>query len=702
MKAPRENHASWPAGSRRIFFSLTAAAGMSIVLSAAAFGQGTAPTQPDQTYPQAHVTYNVKTTLSDGTVLAADIYLPGEGGEKVPGTFPTLVERTPYGKSGAQASGIFFARHGYAVVVQDVRGRNDSSGTFYPYVTEAKDGYETVEWAAKQPWSDGKVGTFGISYMAATQMLLVHNDRLPPHLVSMAPGYASASYYGDGAYTGGAFKSAHNLDYETNFAAAEYDEEHGTADQMTPIKRAKEAVDQLYWRIPLRPFKPLQEAHFPTLDDYMAHYTYDAYWAALNDIPFYNRITVPVLSYGGWFDLFDQGTVQNYEGSRQATAHDGGTKAQLVMGPYIHGYEESRAQGMLSGMPARFPANATYARDELNLAWFDQTLKGKDVFGKTPSVRLYIPGATFNKWIGSDTFPLAQARPTRYYIHSKGRASIGNIDVDHLEYDGTLTQEPPADIEPTDRYTYDPMKPVVTIAGYDQHWAGGTEEQTKAYQDHTDILVYETPLLKQDTAVIGPITMTLYAATSAPTTDFMVNLSDVDPRGHVAFVAEGARRGGIGDVSADPRNPESYARVEPLVPGKVYEWKISIWPTAHVFAKNHKIRIDVTSSDFPRYNRNLDTSPDMTTTKVAKADQAIYHTPQYPSHIELPIVPMDALQGMVIGGPTPEGYPQHGDAIYVASRQSLKCLPGASQSAAQSHVACESAQSANAAKASSK
>ncbi len=639
-------------------------------------------------YAEAYIIHNVTAPMSDGTLLAADVYLPGKNGDKVSGKFPTLVERTPYGKSGDRTSGIFFARHGYAVVIQDVRGRNDSKGTFYPYINEAKDSYDTVEWAAKQPWSNGKVGTFGISYMAATQMLMVHDEKLPPHLVAMAPGYASASYYGDGAYVGGAFRSSHNLDYETNFAAAEYDKKHGTADQMTPIKRAKEAVDQLYWRIPLKPFKPLLKADFPVLDDYMTHYTYDKYWSKLNDQPFYHKLDLPVLSYSGWFDLFDQGTIQNYEGVKNETRNKSKAKPQLVMGPYEHGYESTRAQGMLSGMPYLFPENSTYVRDELNLAWFDQYLKGKDVFGAMPTVRLYIPGAGFDSWIAADDFPLPQAQPTQYYIHSHGRASIGNVDVDHLAYDGTLSQSPPSENEPADHYTYDPLDPVVTIEGYDQHWAGGLDEETKMYQDHKDILVYETPLLKHDTAVVGPITVTLYASTSAKTTDFMANLTDVDPTGHVAFVAEGARRGGIGDVSADPRNPKSYAKVNPLIPGKVYEWKISVWPTGHVFAKNHRIRIDITSSDFPHFNRNLNTSPKLTTKKVAKADQTIYHTPKYPSHVTLPIVPMSDLKAMVIDGPTPPGYPKDGDKVYMAAKNAKKQCLAPSQSAAQSAVIC--------------
>jgi hypothetical protein len=579
------------------------------------------------------------------------------------------MERTPYGKSGVQTSGIFFARHGYSVVAQDVRGSGASQGVFYPYTSDAKDSYDAVEWAARQSWSNGKVGTFGVSYSAATQLLMVHDHMLPPHLVTMAPGYASSSYYGDGAYAGGAFRSAHNLDYESTFAVEQYDKLHGTTGQMTPIKQAKEAIDQLYWRVPLKPFKPLLQAGDPTLDDYMAHYTYDNYWAQLNDQPLYNKLNLPVLSYSGWYDLFDQGTVLNYQGVKSQTNQKSRAEAQLVMGPYEHGNQDVRAQGMMSGEPYLFPANSTYADDELDLAWFDQYLKGENVFGSMPTVRLYVPGAGFDSWIGTDNFPAPQTKSTTYYLHSNGKASIGYVNVNHLNYDGSLSTQQPTGNEPADHYAYDPRHPVVTIEGYDQHWAGGVNEETEMYQNHKDILVYETPLLKQDTAVVGPITVTLYASTSAKTTDFMANLSDVDPTSHVTFVAEGARRGGIGNVSADPRNPKSYATVTPLVPGKVYKWQIAVWPTGRVFAKGHRIRIDITSSDFPHFNRNLNTSPALTAKKIAVAHQTIFHSSKYPSRVDLPIVPMQAMQNMVISGPTPPGYPKDGDAVYTQAGQ---------------------------------
>lgn len=656
-----------PVRLHRSWYRLVAALG-SVAVILATTGAVSAHADAARVYSEVYIARNVPVAMRDGVLLATDLYLPGENGHPAPGRFPTLVSRTPYGKSGDQTSGIFFARHGYAVAIQDVRGSGNSQDEFYPYIHEAVDSYDTVEWAAAQSWSNGKVGTFGISYLAATQLLMAHDPQLPPHLVTMAPGYASSSYYGDGAYAGGEFRSAHNFDYETSFAVEQYDRTHGTTGQMTPIKQAMEDLDQLYWHVPVEPFEPVIKAGDPTLEDYMKHYRYDSYWAQLNDQPYYHKLRMPVLSYGGWYDLFDQGTVQNYQGVRHGAGAAAGRSAQLVMGPYEHGNQAVRAQGMMAGEPYLFPPNSTYVDDELDLAWFDQHLKGQDAFGSLPPVRLYVPGAGFDKWIGSTDLPLPQAKPTDYYLHSGGRASIGNVGVHHLAYDGSLDTTPPGGTEPADHYTYDPRHPVITIEGYDQHWAGGVNEETEMYQDHKDILVYETPPLTQDTAVVGPITVTLYASTSAPTTDFMANLSDVDPTAHTMFVAEGARKGGLGDVASDPRNPASYATVQPLVPGKVYKWQIAIWPTGRVFAKGHRIRIDITSSDFPHFNRNLNTGVKLTADRIARAHQTVYHSAKYPSHVSLPTVPMPTMQRLVVSGPTPPGYPKDGDAVYADAR----------------------------------
>lgn len=617
---------------------------------------------------------NVDVEMRDGTELSTDIYLPDPPGqsEKAMDEYPTLVTRTPYNKefSAEQAKG--FAKYGYAVVVQDVRGKFASPGDFYPYRSEgsaeAEDGYDTVEWAAEQDWSNGRVGTFGISYLAGTQWALVHNDELPPHLEAMAPGFAVASYYGQGAYAGGAPLISHNLDYLNGFAIEQFNRDDPDRDELespipgeedlTFLEEAQEAMPQLHWDLPVEPFEPMLEAGYEYLNDWHTNEVYNEYWQVQDHTRHYDKVDVPVLNYGGWYDIFDQGTVWNFQGLREESkAPDG---AALVMGPYTHGNQDLEAQGAVMG-PYLFPENSDYDEMSLLLSWFDRVLKKDESTAESPSVRLYVPG--LDEWIGAENFPLEATEFTKYYLHSNGGANVGDITDTNYDYEGVLsTEETLSESDaPTDEYTYDPTDPVVTGGGYNTHWEGGVNDRATTYHRRDDILVYETAVLNEDVAIVGPITATLYASTSAVDTDFVVTLSDVDPVARTGGlrVAEGARRGRIGDVSADPRDTKTYSEVNELESGEVYEWKIAVWPTARVFAAGHRIRIDVTSSDFPRYARNLNTGEGLSGTDMEKADQTIYHSEDHPSNVEMPIVPVTELNDMVIDGPAP-GTPNDG------------------------------------------
>lgn len=615
---------------------------------------------------------NVMVEMRDGTKLATDVYLPdqpgqSEGSQGRPGQgFPTIVVRTPYNKAGYVAAGEFFAGNGFAVVAQDVRGKFESNGDFYPYriepdESEGVDGYDTIEWAAAQPWSNGRVGTFGISYMAATQWAAAgaeapgwtegDEEGPPPSLEAMAPGFAAASYYAQGAYTGGGCLISHNIDYLNGFVREQLARDRpDTAGEVTVVDKAQEAMPQLYWDLPVTPFEPHQEVDVdvPWLRDWHTHETYGDYWAVQDATQVYNEVDVPVLNYGGWYDIFGQGTVWNYQGMRDEGAGDASSQTELVMGPYTHG-NIAQGQGQVMGYPYRFPSNVTYNEQELLLDWFSRHLK--DEREETDPVRLYVPG--LGEWVGADDFPLPDTEPTTYYLHSGGNANASEIDDQNLDYGGELTTEAPGDESP-DEYTYDPADPVVTVGGYNIHWTGGVADRSTAYHDREDILVYETDRLDEDVAVVGPITVTLYASTSAVDTDFVVVLSDVDPGSGTGglWVAEGARRGRIGDVEEDPRNQENYKQITELDDG-VNEWKIAVWPTARVFEAGHRIRIDISSSNFPRYDRNLNTGGGLDTSELETADQTIYHDADRPSHVELPIVPVDELEDNVIDGPVP-------------------------------------------------
>jgi putative CocE/NonD family hydrolase len=255
-------------------------------------------------------------------------------------------------------------------------------------------------------------------------------------------------------------------------------------------------------------------------------------------------------------------------------------------------------------------------------------------------------------WVGAAEYPLPETRTERYYLHSDGDANVDTIQPDGSGYRGRLDPSPPGS-EPPDEYEYDPADPVMTVGGYNTHWDGGVADRGTAYRNRSDVLIYQTQPLEDPLTIVGPITVTLYASTSAVDTDFVVVLSDVDPldREDATWVAEGARRGRIGDVEADPRVLETYAEIEPLTPGEVYAWRIAVWPTARLFKPGHRLRIDVTSSNFPRYSRNLNTGAGLAGEELAVAHQTIYHDASRPSHVDLPVVPLDELKNRRIDGP---------------------------------------------------
>jgi putative CocE/NonD family hydrolase len=625
--------------------------------------------------------------MRDGTALAADRYLPpdgdpraesGEGEDGAPGAFPTLIARTPYDRREQTETAAALAERGYAVVVQDVRGTFGSEGSFYPYRSggsaEAEDGYDTVEWAAARPWSNGRVGTFGASYLGATQWALAHNDRLPPHLEAMAPGFAVSSYYGQGAYAGGAALLSHNVDYLTEFAVERFDREHPErAGESTPLDRAREALPQLYWDLPVDPYEPLERVGYSWLADWHGHETYGTFWRRQDHTRHYDSVDVPVLNYGGWYDIFGQGTLENFRGlRREAATEDAREAATLVVGPHTHGETASRAQGQLVGHAHEFPENATYEQVDLLAAWFDRHLKAEPGDGSQDRrraedgsaggeresdpdpdrVRIYVPG--LDEWVGAPAFPLPETEFRAYYLRSDGDARVDAVSAESPGYAGRLTTAPPGD-EPPDRYSYDPADPVPSVGGYNTHWDGGVADRATAYGGRDDVLVYQTGILDEPVAVVGPITVTLYAATAAVDTDFVTVLSDVDPsaRAGGTWIAEGARRGRIGDVEADPRDPETYAAVDLLEPGAVSAWRIAVWPTARVFAAGHRIRVDVASSNFPRYSRNLNTGAGLGGAESTVAEQTVYHDRERPSRVEVPVVPLDALEARIVDGPVP-------------------------------------------------
>lgn len=640
-----------PLFRRQLLESLGAGAALVSIASGQAIAQSSITDDPP--VKDVEVQENVMVEMRDGVELATDVYLPDLPGESEASNemFPTLLARTPYNKESFAEQAEAFAQHKYAVVVQDVRGRYASRGEdveFVPHRNEPKDSHDTIEWAAEQSWSNGRVGTYGVSYMASTQWGTFHNEENnpPDALKTMVPGFGHAGYYHDSVYPGGALLLSHTLNYNHGLAIDLADSE-----EFTELEAAYEAIQQLYWDLPVDPYEPMEAAGYDFIDTKFKNETYnEEHWAILDHTTIYDEVDIPVLNYGGWYDIYTQGTIQNFVGVREEGGQSAREGSMLVMGPYTHAAEDIQAQGLVAGGAYTFPENSTLDSMALHLEWFDRILKEDSETAEDPPVRLYVPG--LDEWIGADDFPPEAATATRYYLHSDGDANIGDIDDTNYTYNGQLSTEAPGDEEP-DEYTYDPSDPVVTVGGYNLRWRAGIADRATAYHDRDDILVYETDILKEDVAVIGPITATLYASTSAVDTDFVVTVSDVDPTDSAGalLVAEGARRGRLGDVSDDPRYSDTYTEISYLEPNEVYEWKIGVWPTARVFEEGHRIRVDITSSDFPRYNRNLNSGEGLTGTEMVEADQTIYHDNDNPSCVEIPIMPVDELEEMVLKDP---------------------------------------------------
>jgi putative CocE/NonD family hydrolase len=555
------------------------------------------------------VEHNVAAKMRDGITLRADIYRP-----KADGKFPVLLERTPYDKTGGAGFGMKAAARGYVVIIQDVRGRYASEGEWYTFKNESNDGYDTVEWAASLPYSDGKVGMFGGSYVGATQFLAAIAS--PPHLAGIAP-YVTASNYHDGwTYQGGAFEQWFNQSWSSGLA------------QNTLLRAAERNSNALNWKnaLPLLEYPmftlPDPKALAPYYRDWLAHPNYDEYWKRLSIEEHYSQIRVPVFNIAAWYDIFLGGSLRNFEllktgaGTEAARA---GQKLFVGLGGHAGGWEQEKIGEV------DFGKNAPFDGDEIMLEWYDHLLKGEEnaMAGGKP-VRIFVMGK--NVWRDEDDWPLARAKATRFFLHSAGSAnsSVGN---------GSLSTTAPA-TERSDSYVYDPADPVPTIGGPlccdAAHLKPGPFDQ-KAAEQRQDVLVYTTEAFAKDTEVTGPVTLDLYASTSAVDTDFTAKLVDVWPNGFAQNLTEGILR---------LRYRNSQEKSELAKPGEIYRLTVDLWATSNVFLAGHRLRLEISSSNFPRFDRNLNTGEDQATgTKMVKAVNAVYHDKAHPSALILPVVP---------------------------------------------------------------
>ena len=573
------------------------------------------------------VDFNVPVRMRDGATLYADVFRPDAAGR-----FPALLTRTPYDKSSpANRTGtldvVRAAMNGYAAVVQDVRGRYSSDGEFYTFVNEINDGYDSVEWLASQPWCSGKVGTFGISYVGATQWLAAKSK--PPSLAAIAPGFTAHDYHEGWSWQGGAFELGFNLSWaigaltSANWGKLSAQLNRGPAD-LDALIAAKDALCGGFSHLPLADMPHLKDGLAPYYYDWLAHPEYDDYWRRVCIQESHSDIAIPAFNVGGWYDIFLGGTIGNYLGMRANGASQAARDGQrLTIGPWIHSGSAPSVSGEYN-FGTRAAAAAIDLAGEF-LRYYDYHLKGEDngVPDDKP-VRIFVMGV--NEWRYEDAWPLERAQPTPYYLHSGGRANT-------LNGDGALSPESPAD-EPTDSFLYNPASPVPTSGGGlccdPAFMAPGAYDQ-RLIEARPDVLVYSTPPMAEDTEVTGPISVTLYASTSAPDTDFTAKLVDVEPCGYARNLTDGI-------IRARYRNPRGPA--EFVTPGDVVEYTIDLWATANVFKKGHRIRLEISSSNFPRFDRNMNTGePIGGDASFVSALQTVHHSAAHPSRVTLPIVP---------------------------------------------------------------
>ncbi|OPX06907.1 peptidase [Mycobacterium sp. AT1] len=566
---------------------------------------------------------DVPATMRDGTVLRADVYRP-----KTSDAVPVILMRTQYGKEGAQAGTRYqppdwFASHCYLVVVQDIRGQGASGGTFNEFTHDQADGYDSVEWAAALPGSNGKVGMYGSSYVGATQWLAAVTA--PPHLVTIVPANTASDYYDGWTYEGGEFRLAFVLPWAMESIATTAAQNRG--DQATVHELASAVRDPTRW-LDFRPFKdlpPLQPGNpavAPWYFDWIRHSTRDDFWKQVSIRDRYPAVTVPVMHFEGWYDAFLAGGVENFAGmvAHGATA-EARANQRLVIGPWDHvdwGRPDSKPAPMLKsiGAVANSPVN------ELMLEWYDHFLKGKDNgIGGAPRVDYFLMGA--NVWKTATNWPLPQTRPTTYYLSGSGGE----------DRTGELRDAAPG-AEAPDVYTYDPRFPAPSLGGHSccgaQSGPQGPYDQTPVEQ-RSDVLVYSSPPLPEDTEVTGAATVDLWAQSSAPDTDFTAKLTVVKPDGEVVNLNDGILRTSFRDSLSNPT---------PVPPNQPTRYRIQIWPTSYQYRAGDRIRVEISSSDYPQFAPNPNTGePFGQSANTVVATQTILHDAAHPSSITLPVIP---------------------------------------------------------------
>ncbi len=551
---------------------------------------------------------NVMLPMRDGVHLATDVWLPPQGER-----FPTLLLRTIYNKQQplVVSWARYFVEAGYAVVLQDSRGRFNSDGQFDPYTCEPADGYDTQEWIGRQSWCDGNLGMFGLSYSGYTQTI---SAPLRSRFVkALAPIGSQQDNYGhhrvDGVAQPAVLFNFINLVGRTTHR-----------DAVVQLDR-----ERLLRRLPLISALDDIVGDMPLFRRAIEHETYDDYWAGHSLRERYREVETPAYFMTGWYDALAHETFKLYAGWRtQARSESARRQTRLLVGPWAHvqgpwWIKDLGEQGEFGDVTLGPDANIDLLGEHLR--WYDRRLRNVDNgIDEEAPIRLFVMGA--NRWRSEHEWPLARTRYTDFYLHSGGSANT-------LDGDGRLQREPSGETPP-DRFVYDPADPVPTVGGQQMHPPFGPRDR-RGVERRADVLVYTSDPLERDLEVTGPVSATIYAATDAPDTDFTAALVDVYPDGRAIILCEGIRRG---------RLRASFDQARPIQPGEVYEYPIDLWETGNVFKAGHRIRVEISSSNFPRNERNLNTGerPGFGA-EMRAASQTVHHDAARPSRITLPVIP---------------------------------------------------------------
>jgi len=571
---------------------------------------------------------HVPAEMRDGAALMSNVYRPAETGE-----YPVLLTRLPYGKDLPLGTSVLdpakAAEAGYIVVVQDVRGRYRSEGKFVPFVNEYEDGYDTVEWAAGLPGSDGSVGMYGLSYFGKTQWHAAVMK--PPSLKSMVPGVTWGNHL-NGVQMRGGVQEVGLMHYWAQTALTLDLLFRRYADDKERIgEKLPELVDTIDTLLAGGGYDVLPLADLPNPDE-LAPFVEGGFrrgvdhegWEYLNIEGKYDNVVAPTFHIGGWYDCFIGETLRQYEAMKERSREAGMRPPHLMIGPWTHG-DFGSTQGDLdfgigsSGLFLNYRGDLTDA----HLRWFDATLKGDEsALEGTPPVRVFVMGE--NCWRGYEEWPVPGSREEEWYLRS----------------DGSLRREPGGAGDEASRYDYDPDDPVPTVGGSilmaDIHRPGPRDQREIEYRP--DVLLYTSPDLESPCTVLGSVYVTLFAASSAPDTDFVVRLVDVYPDGRAICVADGILRASARESYPAPGVVRPVAP-SPIEPDAVYEYVIDLWATGIIFLPGHRMRVEVTSSSHPRWERNLNTGEStLESSRTEVARQKIFHDAGRPSRITLTVV----------------------------------------------------------------